>query len=151
MTDSVLNVEAEDILCIAFVFHFLELNERLACLHGVENGYFVRFRVSLKRKEEKEEIPLPEWFAYPCNSPSFELPQSFVKTVFKSLDYVKHFLSRATNRYGDSQGTFPRSRFSDLLFPPECWRYIVSRSSQLGEVCEDEGGDIVLELSLIHI
>ena len=137
MTDKVVRVAAQEMHCIAFVFHFMELNKQTACLHGIDNGYFVRFRVPRKKKQEKQEIPLSEWFAFPCDSPSFDLSQSFVKTVFEGLDYIKHFLSRAANKCGDTQGTFPRSRFSNLFFSSGVWRYIVSRTSQLGELGED--------------
>lgn len=134
LTDKIVCVSAHAIRSIALVFHFMELDTKAVCLHGVENGYFVRFCVVTSHEElaSVDEIPLSNWIAYPCESEYFFGKQSFVKTVFVCLDYIKHYIGRAANRYGDSQGTFPRSRFSDLLFPPEAWEYIKSRSSQLG-------------------
>ena len=139
-TDQLISVFARDMRTIAFVFHFNELKSRAACLHGFDNGYFVRFRArtSLHHATDATEIDPTEWFAYPCDSEYFKLPQSYVKTVFVSLDYVKNLLVRAANRCGDKQGHFPRARYSDILFPAEVWSYIKSRAFQLGEDVEVE-------------
>jgi len=134
-TDKIVSLLANQMRCFAFVFHFDELNEKAACLHGVENGYFVRYRcrTSVIRVGPVTEIPRDRWFAYPCDSEYYKLPQSYVKSVFLCLQYLKSLFCRAANRYSDTQGQFPRARFSDILFPADVWNYIKSRSFQLGE------------------
>ena len=67
------------------------------------------------------------------------MPQSFVKIVFVSLDYVRNLIGRAANRCDDAQGAFPRAHFLDILFPAEAWQYVKSRTSQLGlDISVDE-------------
>ena len=148
-TDQLISVFAREMKTIAFVFHFNELKTRAACLHGLDNGYFVRFRArtSLHHSTDATEIPMTDWFSYPCDSEYFKLPQSYVKTVFVSLDYVKNLLLRPANRCGDTQGHFPQARYAGILFPPEVWRYIKSRAFQLGEDVEVENKVIKRKVS----
>ena len=139
-TDKTISLLAKEMRCLAFVFHFEELEDKAACLHGVDNGYFVRFRcrTSELRVGPVTAIPRDCWFAYPCDSEYYKLSQSYVKSVFVSLEYIRGLLCRAANRYTDTQGSFPRARFSDILFPADVWNYIKSRSSQLGEELDVE-------------
>ena len=134
-TDKTISVFGKQMRSLAFVFHLDELREKAACLHGVDNGYFVRFRCRTRviRVGPVTSIPKKDWFSYPCDSEYYKLPQSYVKTVFVCLEYIKSLFGRAGNRYSDTQGQYPRSRFSDILFPAEVWNYIKSRSFQLGE------------------
>jgi len=144
-TDKVISIFAHEMLSIAFVFHHHELTARATCLHGMDNGYFIRYRIRSSQNGNDatlEEIPMNEWFAFPCESPFYCLPQSYAKTVFVSLDYIKHYLGLAANRCGDIQGPYPRARYSDFLFPAEAWAYIKCRAFQLTsggrfESCDD--------------
>ena len=139
-TDQTLSVFAHEIRCIAFVFHFHELKSRAACLHGFDNGYFVRFRarISSHHPTTVTEIDMKDWFAFPCESKYFKLNQSYVKTVFVGLDYVKHLLGLAANRCSNTQGPYPKARFTDIFYPFDVWGYIKSRAFQLGEDVELE-------------
>ena len=135
--NKVMEIDANDITGVAFIFLLSDLTDYLFHILGMQDAYLVRYKLSF-REDSLVDFNNTNFFPFPDMYPEHRSlwSECVGRNIYSSIDSLRQELWRILCRYGQSQGMFPIGSLK-IMVSSYFSHFLVSRLTMGGVVPEE--------------